>query len=87
MTPEKKDTICPNCSSIASREGNVITCERCDAEFVIRQQARTVKTAGRIEQLERRVDQLEKGSGEPKTPNQDASDIQGNGELEEILPE
>ena len=68
MPDPKANTVCPNCGMAASREKNVIICETCDAEFVIQQRTRqqTLKTVGRIEQLENRVAQLEAELGKPE---------------------
>ena len=61
MTEEKpKATKCPNCQQPAIRSGNEITCENCDATFVIRKkQGAKVKQIGTIEDHEKRIEILE----------------------------
>lgn len=52
--------ICPNCGGSAEKEGNEITCEKCDATFKITAKERKqVKTVGRLESIEQRVGRLE----------------------------
>lgn len=71
MTEEKpKATSCPNCQKPAMRSGNEITCENCDATFVItKKQEAKVKEFGQIEDHEQRIQKLEgSASGnEPQT--------------------
>lgn len=51
---------CPNCSGLATRDGNEITCENCDATFTIKRTgAAKVKTLGRLENLEAQVLELQ----------------------------
>ena len=60
MTEEKpKVTFCPNCQQPATRSGNEITCEKCDATFEIKRKEATVKKLGPYNELEQRVARLE----------------------------
>lgn len=60
MTEESKITFCPNCQQPATRTGNEIACESCDAVFVIKQkEGIKVKQVGPIEDLRKRVERLE----------------------------
>ncbi len=61
MAIEKKEaTFCPNCSQPAIRNGNEITCEKCDATFTItKKQGATVKSQGRLDKIDQRLDALE----------------------------
>jgi len=62
---ETKATFCPNCSQPAIRTGNEIACEKCDAVFTVTQkQEAKVKQLGPIQDLDRRVTQLETFAGE-----------------------
>lgn len=57
---EKKEIYCPNCQQLAVKEGNEITCEICDAVFVItKKEGAKVKQIGSIEDHEKRIIQLE----------------------------
>lgn len=67
--PETKAISCPNCGKPAMRTGNDITCESCDAEFVITKKQETqVKGIGRIDDHEKRLQALEQlaASKEPQ---------------------
>ena len=52
-------TFCPNCQQPATRSGNEITCESCDATFEIKRKEATVKKLGPYKELEQRVARLE----------------------------
>ncbi|MFZ2146961.1 MAG: hypothetical protein WAV28_07055 [Sedimentisphaerales bacterium] len=55
-----KNPLCPNCHSPATRSGNEITCESCDAVFTItKKEGAKVKQLGPIEDLQKRVKRLE----------------------------
>lgn len=57
---QPKATTCPNCGQPAIRAGNEITCESCDAVFVItKKQGAKVKELGPIEDHEQRITALE----------------------------
>ena len=57
---EKKIILCPNCQQMATKAGNEITCERCDAVFVVtKKQGAKLKQIGAIEDLTERVAKLE----------------------------
>ncbi len=60
MPNEPIPVACPNCQKPAIRSGNEITCENCDAVFVItKKQAAKLKQVGAIEDLQDRVEKLE----------------------------
>lgn len=60
MAEQKEAVVCPNCQQPATRIGNEITCEHCDAIFVVTQKnGAKVKTLGPIAALAERVDKLE----------------------------
>lgn len=57
---EPKKISCPNCSGIAIMEGNVITCESCDATFKLTKTGGAkVKEIGRLDDIEQRLDRLD----------------------------
>ena len=57
---ETKAISCPSCGKPAMRTGNEITCEHCDAEFVITKKQETqVKQFGRMDDHETRLKKLE----------------------------
>lgn len=57
---EPKKISCPNCSGIAVMEGNVITCESCDATFKFTKTGGSkVKEIGRLDSIEKRLDRLD----------------------------
>lgn len=57
---QPKATSCPNCQQPAIRSGNEITCEACDAVFMVtKKQGAKVKELGPIEDHERRIQALE----------------------------
>ena len=65
---EPRATICPNCQKPAMRTGNEITCEHCDATFVItKKQEIEVKEFGAIQDHENRILALE-GKNKPPEP-------------------
>lgn len=55
----QKPAICPNCNGPAVREGDEITCEKCDAVFIVKQKEVKVKQIGKLDDLEQRVGRLE----------------------------
>ena len=60
---ETKAISCPNCGKPAMRTGNEITCESCDAEFVITKKQETqLKGSGKIEDHEKRLQALEQSA-------------------------
>ena len=60
MTDEKTQTcFCPNCSQPATRTGNEIACENCDAIYKISREGSRVKKIGAIKDLEDRVSKIE----------------------------
>ena len=65
MTKEQAKAItCPNCGKPALRSGDEITCEYCDAEFVITKKQETqVKQFGKIDDHEKRLQALEQSAG------------------------
>lgn len=57
---KSKITFCPNCQQPAIRSGNDVTCEKCDAVFVITQkQGPKVKKLGPLEEINQRLQRLE----------------------------
>lgn len=57
---EQKAVICPNCQKPAIQVGNEITCENCDATFVItKKHEAKVKEFGQIQDHENRIRKLE----------------------------
>jgi len=64
-----EEAFCPNCGRRAEREGKVITCEHCDAEFKIEPGGARPKTIGRLDDHENRLAALEaEKAGKPKPP-------------------
>ena len=60
---------CPNCCEPAIREGNVITCEKCDAAFTFKKTGGAkVKNIGRLDSLEERMQRVEGLLPEPADP-------------------
>lgn len=60
-------TSCPNCLNPAMRLGNEVTCEKCDAVFVItKKQGAKVKELGPIDEIKQRVTRLEQYHTEPQ---------------------
>lgn len=55
----KTECHCPNCNGPAMREGDEITCEKCDATFIVKQKETRLKQIGTIEDLSQRVQRLE----------------------------
>lgn len=92
MSPEEekpKATQCPSCQQPAIRSGNEVTCEKCDATFIVtRKQGAKLKQVGAIEDLQQRVESIEARLPgeeptqpvEPKTPDDEPIE-------EPILPE
>lgn len=75
--PETKAMSCPNCSQPAMRTGNEITCENCDATFVItKKQGAKVKEFGQIQDHENRIQVLEKSVKpvEPQKPEEESEE-------------
>ena len=74
--PTKKVQYCPNCLGPAIREGNEITCEKCDAIFIItKKEGARIKQLGSIEDHEQRLKKLEslipgEPELEPKEPDE-----------------
>lgn len=65
---QPKATTCPNCQKPALRSGNEITCESCDAVFVItKKQEVKVKEFGQLKDHEQRIQKLE-GSASSNEP-------------------
>ena len=57
---ETKPSICPNCQQPAIRTGNEITCEKCDATFLITVKGeKQVKEISPISDLQDRVGKIE----------------------------
>ena len=57
---EKILIACPNCGQPAYKEGNRVTCEKCDAIYTITKTgSATVKQLGPIEDHEQRLKKLE----------------------------
>ncbi len=59
---------CPNCGQPAIAEGRKITCEPCDAVYIITKDGATVKSLGRIEDHEQRIQTLEGTDQTPAAP-------------------
>lgn len=60
MSEEPKKISCPNCAGIASKEGNKIICEACDATFTITKTGGArVKEIGRLDSIEERLERVE----------------------------
>jgi len=60
MSDEPKKISCPNCSGIAFKEGNKVTCESCDSTFTITKTGGAkVKEIGRLDSIEQRLDRLD----------------------------
>lgn len=60
MSDESQKVSCPNCLAPAVKEGNEITCETCDAVFVItKKEGAKVKKVGLIDDHEKRISRLE----------------------------
>ncbi|RKY11467.1 MAG: hypothetical protein DRP65_04190 [Planctomycetota bacterium] len=56
---------CPNCGTESIKEGKRITCEKCDAVFVVKKDGSHIESLGRLEDHERRLRALEgKGQNE-----------------------
>jgi len=70
MPDEKKPQIvfCPNCRQPATRIGNEITCEQCDAVFMIKRKEAAVKKLGSIENHEERLKRIEASIFPPDNP-------------------
>lgn len=57
---EPKKISCPSCTGIATKEGDNIVCEACDATFKITKTGGArVKDLGRLDDHEKRLDRLE----------------------------
>ena len=56
----KETVFCPNCQKPAIKEGDMITCENCDAVFKITKAEAKVKSAGTLEELNKRITVLER---------------------------
>ena len=59
---------CPNCSSIAIKDGDVVVCESCDATFkVTKVGGAKLKEMGRLDVIDKRLDRIESllPGGEP----------------------
>lgn len=65
-----KPAHCPNCDQSAIRIGNEITCETCDAIFVVNKKGESrVKEIGildRLKSVEQKIDKLLPAEPEPK---------------------
>lgn len=62
MPPEEKSNAayCPNCQKPATRDGNEITCDRCDAIFTItKKDGAKVKKLGPLQDHEERISKIE----------------------------
>jgi len=70
MPEEKpKATSCPNCLKPAIRVGNEVTCEHCDAIFVItKKQGAKVKDFGQLRDHEERLKKLEALTASEQAP-------------------
>lgn len=66
---KQKAAFCPNCQKPALQTGNEITCEGCDAVFVVTQkQGAKVKELGPIDDHEQRIAALEQFHKTPQEP-------------------
>jgi len=60
MAEEPKKISCPNCLGPASKEGNKIICEVCDATFTFKKTGGAkVQEIGRLDSIEERLDRVE----------------------------
>ena len=60
MPEEPKKVSCPNCLGPASKEGNKIICEICDATFTFKKTGGAkVQEIGRLDSIEERLDHVE----------------------------
>lgn len=60
MAEEKaKVGYCPNCGEPAIKEGNRITCEKCDAVFRVTENGARIEKTGVLDDHERRLAELE----------------------------
>jgi len=60
MPEEPKKISCPNCLGVASKEGNKIICETCDATFTLTKTGGAkVQEIGRLDSIEERLDRVE----------------------------
>lgn len=81
---QPKAIYCPNCQQLANMTGNEITCENCDAVFVItKKQGAKVKQIGQIEDHEQRIARLE-ASDQPVEPTKPTEPVEEESE-ESIL--
>lgn len=80
MPEEPKKISCPNCTGIATREGNKIICETCDATFTITKTGGAkVKEIGRLDSIENRLDRVEglfSQEPDPKKLEPDPADVE-----------
>lgn len=77
----KTECHCPNCNGPAMREGDEITCEKCDVTFIVKQKEIKVKQIGSIEDLSQRVERLEsRALGATIVPGQQPAPGPGAGE-------
>ena len=75
---------CPNCNQPAIKTGMVIACEHCDAEYRFTPSGVKVKSIGKIEDHESRLDALEIKAGlkQPAAPEvPDPDDESGDDDL------
>jgi len=60
MPEELKKVSCPNCLGHASKEGNKIICEVCDATFTFKKTGGAkVQEIGRLDSIEERLEHVE----------------------------
>lgn len=90
MSEKTKICFCPNCQSPAIRDGNEIICEECDATYKVEKvDGAKVKSTGRLQQIEERIEKLEKSiledEDQPEPENQKPND-EGNKDNNEFLP-
>jgi len=66
--PKPEIVFCPNCRRPATRIGNEITCEKCDATFTITRKEAKIKTIGSIQDHEDRISKIEATIFPPENP-------------------
>jgi len=82
MAKRKSEIVfCPNCQQPALREGNEITCEKCDAIYrITKTDGAKVKSQGRLDFLEERIEKIEAALPGESIPEPGAeADAEGQG--------
>ena len=76
MTEEKPEVAyCPSCGEPAIKEGNKITCEKCDAVFRVTTEGPKLEKTGVLDDHERRLTELEGKASKPAEPEKKENDI------------